>query len=613
MSLRGQSSTYSGSLGPSSHTLRGGRKARPNDAFIALMGVTGSGKSSFIELCSGKPAGIGHGMNGYTEVVDVFAYEISSDQTVYLIDTPGFDDTSKSDSLVLREIATWLARSFKEKILLSGIIYLHRATDRRMQGSARKNIVMFQQLCGEGFLKKKKVILVTTMWDTVLAMNASERRKYESLEKELKQTPEFWGGILQFGISYHRHLNTAQSARQIVQQLVNRDPPLATSLQEELVTQNKPLNETFAGREVINTSVKVKEELIGKLREIQGEIERTHEASMREFLRGESDNLMAEIDRIEEDTKSMHTTIQKLESDYRERITQLEKEIEDLIRHHEVLQSQSGGSAWTQPLPSMSGRQSIALDPSSDDLQMGKILGVPLMVVFPRGMVDKMGLTVLMMGPVLFCLSPLCSIGLGDKPPLKIDSDIYLGYVTAGLGMGCPTGMVGYSNGHTRRLAYDGDFRRGYPGLAQRIDRFGFDTLEKCVLGPGYDQYYAEWFDEDSDFVNQPWSSGFSESHPDVEAALHRARSFREHGAEICALAVGYEGAWVIGIGNPRDLNPEAVTLDPLNKEDFILLYIPRENLREGILCFFHSENEVKFKAIGEWWRMIIELEKKYA
>ena len=33
---------------------------RPNDVFIAVMGVTGSGKSSLISICSGKVVKVGH-------------------------------------------------------------------------------------------------------------------------------------------------------------------------------------------------------------------------------------------------------------------------------------------------------------------------------------------------------------------------------------------------------------------------------------------------------------------------------------------------------------------------------------------------------------------------
>lgn len=35
---------------------------RPSDVFIAVMGVTGSGKSSFVSMCSGKRVKIGHSL-----------------------------------------------------------------------------------------------------------------------------------------------------------------------------------------------------------------------------------------------------------------------------------------------------------------------------------------------------------------------------------------------------------------------------------------------------------------------------------------------------------------------------------------------------------------------
>lgn len=44
---------------------------------------------------------------------------MSTDRTVYLIDTPGFDDTKKSDTEVLSEIALWLGDLYKNKILLN--------------------------------------------------------------------------------------------------------------------------------------------------------------------------------------------------------------------------------------------------------------------------------------------------------------------------------------------------------------------------------------------------------------------------------------------------------------------------------------------------------------
>lgn len=92
----------------------------------------------------------------------MYAYEFSSKKTVYLIDTPGFDDTSRSDIDVLREIAGWLTASYSNRVFPHGIIYLHRISDVRMQGSAKKNLLMFKKLCGDDALRK--VVLTTTIW-----------------------------------------------------------------------------------------------------------------------------------------------------------------------------------------------------------------------------------------------------------------------------------------------------------------------------------------------------------------------------------------------------------------------------------------------------------------
>ena len=66
-----------------------------------------------------------------------------------MIDTPGFDDTFKPDIEVLKTAATWLSEAYQKDLLLTGIIYLHRITDPKMGGTARKDLMMFKKLCGE--------------------------------------------------------------------------------------------------------------------------------------------------------------------------------------------------------------------------------------------------------------------------------------------------------------------------------------------------------------------------------------------------------------------------------------------------------------------------------
>ena len=91
------------------------------------MGATGSGKSTvsnirmetmtrnsrcclqFINHASGSNLQVGKALNSCTAEValaDVFTLD---ERRVILIDTPGFDDTSRSDTDILRMIAAYLA------------------------------------------------------------------------------------------------------------------------------------------------------------------------------------------------------------------------------------------------------------------------------------------------------------------------------------------------------------------------------------------------------------------------------------------------------------------------------------------------------------------------
>lgn len=104
------------------------------------------------------------------------------------MDTPGFDDSARSDAEVLKEASAWLARSYASSVRLSGIIYLHRINQPRMQGSAKSNILLFRQLCGDNALQN--VVLATTWWDVV------EEGLGVSREQELMDKREFWGFML---------------------------------------------------------------------------------------------------------------------------------------------------------------------------------------------------------------------------------------------------------------------------------------------------------------------------------------------------------------------------------------------------------------------------------
>ena len=181
------------------------------------MGVIGTGKSNFISKCCERHVPIGHSLQPCnlplssvnancceiypgTSTIRAYLCDIDAATTAYLIDTLGFDDTHRSDTEVLGQLAKWLADTYKGGIQLSGIIYLHRISDLRMQGSAKKHPLTFKKLCGDDALKN--VILATTKWDRV------SKQKGTARERELRSTEEFWGWMVSQGSKVYRHTGT---------------------------------------------------------------------------------------------------------------------------------------------------------------------------------------------------------------------------------------------------------------------------------------------------------------------------------------------------------------------------------------------------------------------
>jgi hypothetical protein len=82
---------------------------------------------------------------------------------VTLVDTPGFNDSSRNDATILTAIADELRRTYVERRKFSGIIYFHRISDPRMEGSTIKQLQLFRELCGDDSGMLKNVILATTV------------------------------------------------------------------------------------------------------------------------------------------------------------------------------------------------------------------------------------------------------------------------------------------------------------------------------------------------------------------------------------------------------------------------------------------------------------------
>ncbi|KAF4546303.1 uncharacterized protein LTHEOB_4300 [Lasiodiplodia theobromae] len=260
-----------------------------------------------------------------TRVVESFPFDYSPTHTVYLIDTPGFDDADHTDTDVLREIAAWLTRSYgREHVKLSGLIYVHPITGVRMQGSARRNLHMFYKLCGRDALKK--VILVTSMWDKVDVATGVAR------ETELKETPEFWGAMIRDGSTAARYQNDTTSARAVIKKFVERPGRVTTKLQQEMVVEKKDLVDTDAGQaiseELIQERAKTRriiEEMQEQKRKALTEKDYATAVQMEE-LRKEQD---ARLQKIEAERELMKADMEKL---YQQRVARLEQQLEEATR-----------------------------------------------------------------------------------------------------------------------------------------------------------------------------------------------------------------------------------------------------------------------------------------
>jgi GTP-binding protein EngB required for normal cell division len=325
---------------------RDGCVPKESDIFIAVMGVTGAGKSTFISKCTTREVKIGHelqacvhipppilvsksDLNKGTQDVTVYHCSCFKGVNVFLIDTPGFDDTHRSDKEVLKEIACWLGASYRDQVKLHGIIYLHRITDPRMQGSARKNLLMFKKLCGPAALKH--VILATTMWERLTDEDMGLKR-----EQELIETEDFWGWMKKQGSQVIRHQNTWESAMDVLGKFVKpQKRPIPLQIQTEIVDGNRTLDETSAGQELQHALSEEREKFKRELEELQAEMKEAltmRDEVAQDMIRESREELNQKLLELERDRADLKVS---LETMYSKKLERLEQEIQQQQRTNE--------------------------------------------------------------------------------------------------------------------------------------------------------------------------------------------------------------------------------------------------------------------------------------
>jgi len=132
---------------------------------------------------------------------------------IVFVDTPGFDIRDLSEEKVLESLSEWLQKTFKTtRPPLSGLLYFHRITDNRKDGSPLHNLGIFKELLGKASLNN--IVLTTTMWDNI------DEDAGSALEGQLKAG--YWQSMTLRGARMGRFLGTRQSAFQLLRPFVDQ-------------------------------------------------------------------------------------------------------------------------------------------------------------------------------------------------------------------------------------------------------------------------------------------------------------------------------------------------------------------------------------------------------
>lgn len=317
------------------------------------MGVTGSGKSTFISKCCEDLSSIvGDSLSSCKqhELVRsvLLADSIGTDKcesytfkygnsTIHLIDTPGFDDTRKSDTDVLRDIAGWLVLAYRHDVRLSGMVYLHSISETRMKGSHRTNLRMFQKLAGLENLGS--VVLTTTLWDKTPPEIGKAR------EAEMISTDDFWGSMIKNGSQFRRFTNDKPSALRIIGLLVDKHKTVVLSLQREMADGNKALDQTDAGK-ALNLEINKQKEVFEKrLKEQEDEMKdaiKENDMKYAQVVLDAQDKIQKDMERLAENQIKLQVDNEKL---LQEKESELQKAREEMEQFRFNLETQGKAHA----------------------------------------------------------------------------------------------------------------------------------------------------------------------------------------------------------------------------------------------------------------------------
>lgn len=146
---------------------------------------------------------------------------------------------------------------------------MHRISDVRMGGTSKRNFKIFREICGESSLKN--VLVVTNMWPGIGG------EVEEAREAELASKDQFFKPALEKGAQLLRHDGTVKSARTVLRYLTDSHPT-TLRIQQEIVDERKPIEQTAAGSELRQTLEEQANRHKEEIRNLRAELETAMQA-----------------------------------------------------------------------------------------------------------------------------------------------------------------------------------------------------------------------------------------------------------------------------------------------------------------------------------------------
>ncbi|KAK0725546.1 hypothetical protein B0H67DRAFT_570819 [Lasiosphaeris hirsuta] len=151
---------------------------------ILLIGLHGTGKSTFTKAATGHDVELGKGLVETTKKCGRYTFERKvngSSRQFTIIDTPGLADRKSTDEnlKILQDIANELRELGQEQV--SGVIYFHSIESPKFDGIHKDNICVLKAICGKAFFSR--VAFVTTRWNFIskeaYRLHESKHRQFE--------------------------------------------------------------------------------------------------------------------------------------------------------------------------------------------------------------------------------------------------------------------------------------------------------------------------------------------------------------------------------------------------------------------------------------------------